>query len=299
MAFGYEGYVKVDSKYALGTGTAVPRALNRIDSQGAFGGGINAPVAEIGIGAPRVYGWDVFDGSLNFEITKDFFQLLKDWIYDRDGQKSIFFSPRKGGKTEFTDTFWNSISISADAGSAIGGSLGFVAIERADYDYGDAGVQGYYENVAGVGLLCPIASGMPSPLNPSGSANQNPVPYWNSSVQLGTDIFDFESWSLDFAQDVVKFPACMATVGPQGPAFVGVGPMSIILNGTWMWIDESSRPATFPTDTYADAIVTVAGLTIKFKTLEKQTISDDVQSPDSTTPVSMEYAIYELQAATS
>lgn len=296
MALGYEGYVKIGDKYALGTGTAVPRALSRIDSQGAYGGKVKTPVDEIGIGAPRIYGWEVFDGSVSFEMTKDIFQLLKDWIYDRESQKDIFFSPRKGGKTKFTDTFWNSISISANAGSVMEGSLGFVAIERAEYDYGDAGIQGYYENTNGAGLLCPLATGMPQPLNPSTKLNQNPVPYWNSSVQLGSDIFDFESWSLDFSQDVVKFPACMATTGPQAPAFVGVGPMVITLNGTWMWIDETSRPSAFPTDTYSTAIVTVAGTTIKFKTLEKQTISDDVQSPDSTTPVSMEYAVYELDS---
>jgi hypothetical protein len=291
---GYEGYVKIGSVYALGTGTSVPRARTRIDSQGAYGGQQKTPVASIGIGAPRVYGWPTFDGSINFEITKDIFAVLKAWIYDRDGQKDILFSTRKDNEQKYVDTFWNSISISAPEGGLLDGSLGFVAIDQDTYAYGTQGMQGYTENEAGEGLLCPLATGMPPPLNASGN-NCNPIPFWNSKVLFGTDALDLLSWSLDFSQDVVKFQACNYTIGPQAPAYVGVGPMTVSLSVAWMWI-TSNAPATYPGDSVAAATVQIADTSIGLKKLELQTSSDDVQSSDSTTPVQLEYAVYELDS---
>lgn len=293
MALGYEGYVKIGDKYALGTGTAVPRARTRIESQGAYGGRIKTPVSEIGIRGPRNYDWEVFDGSVSFEVTKDMFSLLKGWIYDRDSQKDILFSTRKDNEQKYVDTFWNSISISASEGALLDGSLGFVAIEQDNYDYGAQKLEGYISNGKGAGLLCPLATGMPPPLNLGGN-NYNPVPYWYSKIILGMEVFDFLSWTLDFSQDVVKFFASTGVVGPQAPAYVGVGPMSITLGGSWMWIDNN-MPSAYPADTIATATVEVAGENIQFKQLELQNSSDDVQSQDSTTPVQMEYAIYELQ----
>ena len=289
---GYEGYIKVGGVYALGTGTAVPRARTRIDSQGAYGGQQKTPVASIGIGAPRVYGWPTFDGSINFEITKDIFAVLKAWIYDRESQKDILFSTRKDNKQEYVDTFWNSISISASEGGLLDGSLGFVAIDQSSYAYGVKGTPGYIGNATGAGLLCPLATGMPAPLNPS-SNNYNPIPYWYSKILFGAETLDFISWSLDFSQDVVKFKVCNHTAGPQAPAYVGVGPMTISLSGEWMWINDS-QPSTYPGDSVAAATVQIADTSIGLKQLELQTSSDDVQSPDSTTPVQLGYNVYEL-----
>jgi hypothetical protein len=294
MALGYEGYIKIADKYALGTGTAVSRARTRIDSQGAYSGRINTPVEEIGIGAPRVYDWEVFDGSLSFEITKDIFLLLKSWLFDRDNQKDILFSTRKDNEHKFVDTFWNSISISASEASLLDGSLGFVAVERDNYAYGAEKIDGYFENAKGAGLLCPLATGMPPPLNKDGK-NYYPIPSWYSKITLGTDIYDFLSWSLDISQDVVKFFACNHVVGPQGPSYIGVGPMSITFSGAWMWI-ENNKPAAFPLDDITELKVEIADTDIKFKKLELQNVSDDVQSSDSTTPVQLEYAVYELQS---
>lgn len=294
MALGYEGYVKLDTKYALGTGTAVPRARARLDSQGAYGGQISTPVNEIGVGAPHTYDWEVYDGSINFEITKDIFTVLKAWVLARDAQRDIFFSTRMTNAQEYTDTFWNSISISAGEGAALDGSVGFVAVQQAGYVYGAQGIQGYFNNKQGAGLLCPLATGMPPPLNKD--KGYNPIPSWNSKVTLGGQVFDFVSWTLDFSQDVVKFFGCNKAAGPQMPVYMGVGPMTATLSGAWMWIDLA-QPGTYPADTLASAVVSVADTSMTFHNLQLQTSSDDVQSPDSTTPVQIEYAIYELDSA--
>jgi hypothetical protein len=135
---------------------------------------------------------------------------------------------------------------------------------------------------------------MPPPLNASGN-NYNPIPFWYSKILFGVEALDFLSWSLDFSQSVVKFQACNHTVGPQAPAYVGVGPMTISLSGAWMWIN-SSVPATYPGDSVAAATVQIADTSIGLKKLELQTSSDDVQSSDSTTPVQLEYAVYELDS---
>lgn len=293
MALGYEGYVKIKDKYALGTGTAVPRARVRLDSQGAYGGQISSPVTEIGIGAPRVYDWETFDGSLSFEVTKDIFAVLKEWVYARDAQRDILFSTRKTNEQKYVDTFWNSISMSASEGALVDGSLGFVAIEQDSYDYGTIGLNaGYAQNKDGAGLLCPLATGMPPPLNKE-EKNYNPIPYWYTKVTIGGQVFDFVTWSLDFSQDVVKFFASNKKTGPQGPVHVGVGPMTVTFSGSWMWVD-TDKPSAYPDDSPTTAKVEVADLNMSFKKLELQTSSDDVQSPDSTTPVQIEYAIYEL-----
>lgn len=300
MALGYEGYVNLDGKYALGTGTAVPRARVRLESNSGYGGGISttsspaSAMSGIGIGSPRTYDWEVFDGSLNFEMTKDIFVVLRSWIFARDSQKVILFSSRKGNEQSYSDTYWNSISISASEGSLVDGSVGFTALSRANYEYGDESLSGYINNKTGAGLMC-VNANMPSPLNPI-PHNYNPIPSWFTRITLGTDVYDFLSWTLDFSQEVVKFPACNHTEGPQGPVHVGVGPMTVTLSGAWMWIDDG-KPADYPLDTLTNGKVEIIadGEYISFPQLELNTSSDDVQSQDTMTPVNLEYAIYEIK----
>ena len=295
MALGYAGYVKVGGTYALGTGTAVPRARTRLESSSGYGGRVKTPVNEIGIGTPRNYDWEVSDGSLSFEITKDIFTLLKAWVLDRESQNNILISPRVGTSQSFSETFWNSISISAGEGAAVEGSLGFVSMLRDSYGYGLQGLNDeYVTKPDGQQLMCHSISGFPDPLNKN-QLNINPIPFWDTSIQLGSDNYDFLTWNLDFSQEVVKFFACNHTAGPQQPRYVGVGPMTITLSGTWMWIDPT-KPSAFPLDSIATGVVNVADTSISFGKLELTSISDDVQSPDSTTPVSMEYAVYEVES---
>ena len=158
MALGYEGYVKLHDKYALGTGTAVPRVRSLLESQSGFAGVVSSPVAQIGVGSPHTYDWEVYDGSLSFEITKDIFQVLKAWVLDREGQRTVLFSTRMSNVQQYVDTFWNSISISASEGAALDGSVGFVAVEQDNYAFGFQGLQGYFDNKQGAGLLCPLAT---------------------------------------------------------------------------------------------------------------------------------------------
>ena len=115
-------------------------------------------------------------------------------------------------------------------------------------------------------------------------------------MTLDGQVYDFLSWTLDFSQDVVKFFACNHTAGPQMPAYMGVGPMTVTLSGAWMWIDVV-KPATYPADSIATSKIDIADTSITLKKLELQSSSDDVQSPDSTTPVQIEYAVYELDAS--
>jgi hypothetical protein len=288
------GWVQLGSIYALGTGTAVPRSRSRIDSSGAYGQNVIG-VSTIGIGAPRAYDWDIYDGTLNFEITKDIFLALKAWVLARASQTTITFSTRKDNEQSFVDTLWNSISISASEGALLDGSLGFTAMDRASYAYGFQGIQGYYDNKVGAGLLCPLAAGMPAPLN-SLNTNYNPIPFWDSKVTLGADVYDFLSWTLDFSQEVVKFFGCTNEASPQAPLYMGVGPMTVTLSGAFMWLDPT-MPATFPADSIATAKVDVADVSMSFAKLELNTSSDDVQAPDSTVPVNVEYSIYELSAS--
>ena len=294
MALGYEGYVKLGSIYALGTGTAVPRSRILITSGGAYGQNVIG-VNTIGIGAPRTPDWDVYDGSISFEITKDIFLAAKNAVLNRSTNLAIQFSTRKDNLQSFTDAYWNSISISASEGGLLDGSLGFVAMDRASYLYGMQGLQGYYDNKAGAGLLCPLAAGMPAPLN-SLNTNYNPFPSWFSKVTLGGSVYDFLSWTLDFSQEVVKFFGCTNAAGPQAPLYVGVGPMTVTLSGAFMWLDPA-MPAAFPADNIATAKVDVSDVSMSFAKLELNTSSDDVQAPDSTVPVNVEYSIYELSAS--
>lgn len=293
MALGYEGYVKIGALYALGTGTSVPRARARLDSSGGYGGEISNPYTEIGIGAPHVYDWEVHDGSVDFEVTNDMFAFLKGWVYDRDSQTNIQFSTRKDNLQEYVDTFWNSISISTSEGSLVDGSIGFVAIERYGYAYGETTLSGYINNNQGKGFMCPPVSGMPAPLNHI--ANYNPVPYWNTKVSFEGEVLDFTTWTLDFSQDVVKFFACNRNASPQAPMYVGVGPMTVTLSGSWMWV-QNGKPTSYPADNVGSISVQVAGTTMNFQMAELQSNSDDVVSADSMTPIQLEYAIYKLGA---
>lgn len=290
MALGYEGYVKIGGIYALGTGTSVPRERVRIDSQSGYGGVITSPVSTIGIGSPHTYDWERHDGSLNFEVTNDIFAFLKAWVYDRDGQRDIEFSSRDGNVQRYVDTFWNSISVSATQGSLVDGSVGFVSIERQTYDYGQKGLTGYIQNKSGQGLLCPLAAGMPAPLN--AVKNYNPIPYWNTKFLIDGIVYDMLDWTLDCSQEVVKFFACNYNASPQAPSYVGVGPMSITLGGSWMWLDLS-KPVSFPSDNVAVSIQ-VGGTVMDFLMGQLQTTEDDVQSGDATTPVKIEYSAYRL-----
>lgn len=298
MALGYEGYIKVGGKYALGTGTSVPRARVRMDSSSGYGGAIKAnvpvgkTVAEIGIGAPRTYDWETHDGSVNFELNRDFWiNPLNVWVFDRQSPKEVYFVSRDENVQQYTRSFWNSISLSTSDGASVDGSVGFVAVERTSYAYGVQGVEGFSDNKEGQGVMCPVGSPpFPPPLNPS-LLNRNPIPFWNTKFVVAVATVQFVNWSLDFAQDVVKFFASIdaATApndpGPMEPEYLAVGPMTVTFSGAYMLEDPLD-------DAIADASLWLADQEFKMQLLEKQSISDDVQTGDSTVPLMVEYAVY-------
>jgi hypothetical protein len=306
MALGYEGYVKLDGKYALGTGTSVPRARVRMESSSGYGGQKSAPVAEIGIGTPRTYDWETHDGSLSFELNQEMWkEVLNPWVFDRQVQKEVYFTSRFGNVQKYTNAFWNSISVSATEQAVVDGSLGFVAIERTQYAFGTQGFAGYTDNKTGQSatpgtqptVLCPSGT-FPEPLNGqvAGRSNINPIPWWNTKVldASGAKV-EFVNWTLDFSQDIGKFFACtdvvsLADPGPKEPDYLAAGPMTVTFSGAYMFKDALGDDLTLLTLNIDDQV-------FKLKSLELQSVSDDVQTGDVMVPLTVEYAVYDIDQA--
>ena len=292
MGLGYEGWVKLGSTFALGTGMSVPRARNRLESSSGYGGQIKSPKEEIGIGLPFTYDWETYDGNVSFDLNALLWEELVNWIFDRQGQSEIKFSTRKGGVQRFERAFWNSININANDGSSVDGSLGFVAIDRDQYVYGSDYPDGKYGNDEDGNdrtLLCPLASGMGPPLNQGGS-NLNPIPYWNTILTFDLELIEFINWSLSFSQDVVKFFACEYNTEAKEPSYLAVGPMTATFSGNYMMKDG------FLGDEIEEAIASVGtGTTeLKMRRMEATTEADDIPGLDSLVPLAVDYSIYEL-----
>jgi len=293
LAIGYEGYVtlKVDATedLALCTGASVPKTRVRLESSSGYGGQINSPVSEIGIGLPRNYDFDEYSGSINFELTEDFLvNQMKEWLFDRQKKGVVTLSSRDGNEQLFNSSYWNNLSISATEGGVLEGSIGFVAETISNYDIGGD----YIGNKIGQGFLCnPGSLNIPAPLN--ADSNLSPIPYWNSSIIVDGTLREFNSWSLDFNQEVVKFYACEHNTTPQAPKYIAVGPMTATFSGDFMFVDSTTW--TFP-DYVSTLVVNIGGASISMADLESLTTNDAVQGPDSLTPVSVEYAVYQLVA---
>lgn len=293
MALGYEGYVtlKVDvtEDAALGTGGVTPRVRQRLESNAGYGGAIKTPVDEMGIGAPHNYDWTVYDGSMDMDVHEAFLtNQLKAWLFDRQAAAQAYFQTRPDNVQQFNNCYWNSISLSAAEGGALTGSVSFVAIERDSYTRGGD----YIGNKTGDHTLC--ASGTiqwPEPL--SADANEIPIPYWNTFVEIESAQYDFTTWSLDFSQEVVKFFACEGNSAVQEPKFIAVGPMTATFTGDYMFIEA----ATFNSpDTLSTLYVNMADEQIKLEDLELTSDADALQDQGAIVPVSVEYAAYTLAA---
>lgn len=303
MALGYEGVVQLGTHYALGTGTSVPRARVRLESTSGYGGQIKLPVNEMGIGAPFNYDWTQYDGTLNFEVSKDLLTSeIKTWLFERQTAKEVFFASRKDNVQDFKKAYWNNINLSAGENSAVEGTVGFVALDRETYVWGEY----YIDNKEGMGLLCPLAPGMPPPLNPGSALNRNPIPFWNTKVFVtpaggASTQYNFANWSLDFSQEIVKFFGCTdaASVSDplaQTPLYIAAGPMTVTFGGSYMEDFSKVVPPGFLGDILDQVIVHLNGEKITMNRLEATTENDDVQSGGNFTPLTVEYAAYELAA---
>ena len=299
MALGYEGLIKLGDYYVLGTGSSVPRTRIRLESSSGYGGKIKTPEDKIGIGAPFNYDWSQEDGSINFEMTRDVFEFeLKTWLFDRQNFKIIKLMSRKDNVQEYQHSFWNSISISASDGGVVDGSVGFVALERDTYTWGDL----YKNNKKGIssddGLICPPVK-FPEPLNKSTVRNRVPIPFWNTFVKVTATTTasrkNFTTWTLDFSQEVVKFFGCNNNTTAQEPLYMAVGPMTVTFSGSYM-DDFTGTENGYLADHLAQLEVDLAGKSIILKRLEATTESDDVQTGDALVPLTVEYAAYEIKS---
>jgi hypothetical protein len=262
MGLGYEGYVKLNNLWTLGTGTSVARQRVRIDSQGGYGGKVAG--ASMGVGGPHAYDWTVWDGSINFDLTNAVFDTLKTWIMtDRDTNKGIEFSSRDANVQSFGDSYWTSINISAAEAAPVTGSVEFVALDRNDYVYGNDTQK---ENSETGPLDCEI------------------IPYWNTKIGS----YKFIEWTLAFSQDVVKLFACNNSTIPKEPVYLGIGPMSVVLTGSY--ILGGGEMGLAP----GNLTVNIGSGSIILKKTELQDQSDDVQTGNSLTPISVTVQAYEL-----
>lgn len=304
MALGYEGLIRLGTHYVLGTGASVPRTRPRLESSSGYGGKIDTPDPQKGIGAPFNYDWSQTDGSLNFEVSRDVFELeLFDWLFTtgRQNPKIVELNSRKDNVQTYTNAFFNSISISTSEGGVVDGSVGFVALERNAYIWGDL----YKNNKHGIssdgGLICPPVN-FPEPLNNSAVANRVPIPFWNTTVDVTATTTpvrkNFVNWTLDISQEVVKFFGCNdfgSGTDPlaQTPLYLAVGPLTVVFSGAYM-DDFTGTQNGFLGDHLAQIDLGLAGKKIFLKRLELSSESDDVQTGDATVPLMVEYAAYEI-----
>lgn len=275
----------------LCTGASVPRARAALTSSAGYAGQIKTPVAEIAIGTPYTYDLDAFDGSLNFDLTENFFtDIWKAWLFDRQAAKRVKLIPRSGSLQQFNNCYWSSLNVSAQETSAVSGSVNFVAIERNAYTAEDD----YITNKTGdVDIDELKSSGEIPALNPS-SGQANPIPFWNTKLGIdggsGEETPDVLSWTLTFNQDVVKFFACEGNATPQVPSFIAVGMMTVTLEFEMMFLNDTA----ILYDELDEAVVYVGSQSLTLQDLELANSTDDIKDGSNTTPIGVTYDAYTL-----
>lgn len=294
MALGYEGYMLlnvdgVNEDMALTTGASVPNSRKRLDSNAGYGGKINTPRAEQGIGFPRTYDWPVFDGSISFELTLGFFnRQVKAWFLDRQKAGRIFLSSRANNQQLFNKCYWSNISINGSSDSAIESTINFTALERNSYIINNS-TNNYIDNKIGEDPFGSSPSyNVPTPL---GSL----LPFINSKVSMNGSNVEFISWEVNYSQDVIKFFSCENNINPIAPKFIGVGPMSVSFSGEYMIADSGlfSIPYTL-TSVYITLSNSSPSTQIKLEELELDNASDDIQTGNSLVPISLTYSAYQI-----
>jgi hypothetical protein len=294
MPVGYEGIAYIEDTIFLCSGASAPRTRNRIESASGYGGRLSTPVAEIGIGAPRNYDWSTYDGSLNFEMnSKLFTDIIKVWLFARQETKQVKLRPRYGSYQQFDDCYWNSITFSASEGSVVNGSIGFVAIDRDDFDLKDE----YIDNKEGYITCSDLSSSGDIPSLNDNNDNLNPIPFWKTRIEasglIDPDTITIYGWTLTFSQDVVKFFKCEGNSSVQPPFRVGVGPMMANLQMEIMILNDEIT--TLP-DELNNVTVHVGTSSIQIDDLEIDADSDDVQTGSALVPLTTTYNVYKLVA---
>lgn len=318
MALGYEGFIRLrvdgPADIALGTGGAVPDTRARLESSAGYGGQINTPANQVAINNPRSYDWQLWEGSIDFEVHEGFLsRQIKPWIFNRQKAAEVYLQSRTDNVQLFNNCYWSELTLTGAEGQIVTGSAGFTSVQRDTYTIGGGyptsgktgmdffcGSTGPAGATSAAGPTGPGDSGtyVPTPLNPqvdswdgSDIGNTIPVPFWNTSVVIDGSSIDFVDWSFNLSQEVVPFFACEHQSGPQEPRFISVGSMSATFSGTHMFVGSSAWGIP---DSLSTLNLLIGGETIKTATLERTEDSDPVVGSDEITSIPVEYYIYEL-----
>jgi hypothetical protein len=298
MALGYEGRarLKVGSieDVILCTSSSHPIAQQRLDSSCAYGGQIKTPVAETGIGYPHAYDFVLHDGSIEFELHKDFLDnQFKPWLLDRQKGAEIYVSTRRSAIQTYANSYWNSLSLSAAQGSYISGSIGFSAETGV---VGSDG-QGYSTNKTPAVGICDTSPPyvFSPPLNISTEFNQNPIPYWKTTTTMHNVLIPFITWNLNFSQDVVRFYTCESNSSPIAPKFIAVGPMTADFQADFAILDDASDFSVVDSNV-PTLDIDIGGTTLGFQDLVTESREDLIAGQAELSTISVAYSIYKLVA---
>jgi hypothetical protein len=289
LGIGFEGLALFDDSPFLCTSMSAPDVLVRLDSSGAFEGNIETDNPTSGIATPHVYDYSTNDGSFSFDLTPDFFSILKDWIYQRGNYAKLEFYPNKGAYERFDSCFWTGMNFNAAEGSLVNGTCNIMIPYRDETTFGGD----YINNRTGLSQDFGIfnTSSSPYQLNPSGS-NTQPLPFWktrmDSTLLLPNDNVNLISWNLDFNQPANKYFTCQSLSSPQPPSFIGIGVMTVTLQ-----IELFINTASYTLPNTINALKVYLGDNyFDFNVVEKQHYNQDLKSPNEITSVSATYQIF-------
>lgn len=275
MGVGYEGAAYLAGEPILCTGASVPRSRQIIESSSGYGGRIDLPVAEIGIGSPHAYDWSEYSGSLDFEVHNQLISnQLKPWLFHRQNSKRIYLYPRLGSYQNFEECYWTSLDLGTAPNSQVTGSVGFFAMDRDDYELEDD----YIGDVRG--------------REDWDFHTKEIIPFWKTTVSFtgAASSYQIIDWKLSFSQDIQKIFLCKYNTDPIAPTYIGIGLMTATLDVTVAVLNTTVTIL----DTLPSAVVTIDTNTLNLAELELTTATDAIEGNDSMEPISLNYNIYQL-----
>lgn len=280
MSVGFEGLLLVENKPVLCTGASVPYRRTIIESNSGYSGVILPDDPTKGVGRPRTYGFPENVGSFNFDGNISWIEELIDWIYNRKVNKRIDIKPSGSSLQRFDETYWTGITLSANEGAVVNGSVDFFAVERtqetisADYINNRIGTMYNYWTET-------------LPLNPS-AYNENPIPFWKTWLNSSSPYL--MSWSLNLTQEVQPYFTCHNTTNPEKPSYIGIG----IMTGT-IQLEYYVDSTIVITETIPSMDLHIGNYNVfKMRQLELQERNQDIQDQNTPVNIILNYNIYAL-----